>query len=207
MVVDPPEPPPPAMCPLTSAGPLSVAVDDISSESATISFVEPGDPIWQGILQYEIRRWNGTEKTDAAFQSGLPVATIDKHAPGERLSVMVPDLKSEIQYSVGARPMGTCGMGPVAFADVTTSLREFTMLSGCFIATAAYGSPLASDVALLRRVRDRASSAHPVAAAAADLYARSSPPVANVLRQSGAARAVARAVLTPLVELARAFDR
>jgi hypothetical protein len=194
-------------CALSTASPLVVAVDDVSSESATISFVEPADPIWSGILQYEIRRWNGLDQTDTAFLGGLPVATIDKRGPGQRLTVAVPNLKSEIQYSVGARPMGACGMGPVAYAALTTRLREFTMLSGCFIATAAYGSPLARDVALLRRVRDRAAAGHGVAAAAADVYARSSPPVANVLGQSQAARAVARQLLAPLVELARAFDR
>ena len=194
-------------CAVAEASPLVVAVDDVSSESATISFVEPSEPVWQGILQYEIRRWNGTEQSNSAFLSGLPVATVDKRAPGQRLTVPVRDLKSEIQYSVGARPMGACGQGPVAFAAVTTGLREFTMLSGCFIATAAYGSPLARDVALLRRVRDRAQAGHGVAAAAADVYARSSPPVANVLSRSEAARAVARQLLGPLVELARAFER
>jgi hypothetical protein len=199
----PPAPP----CVLSTASPLVVAVDDVSSESATISFVEPADPIWSGILQYEIRRWNGLDQTDVAFLGGLPVATVDKVGPGQRLTVSVPNLKSEIQYSVGARPMGACGMGPVAYAALTTRLREFTMLSGCFIATAAYGSPLARDVALLRRVRDRASAGHGVAAAAADVYARSSPPAANLLGQSQAARAVARRLLAPLVELARAFDR
>jgi hypothetical protein len=200
------EPPPPP-CPLSSAKPLVVAVDEIAAESATISFVEPDEPVWQGILQYEIRRWNGFEQTDGAFLGGLPVAILDKQAPGQRLSVKVPDLRSEIQYSVGARPTGICGMGPVAFAEITTRQREFTMLSGCFIATAAYGSPLASDVALLRRVRDRASGANGLAAAAADSYARSSPPLAQVLSQSEAARAIARRLLTPLVELARALDR
>jgi hypothetical protein len=208
-VVMPPPPPDAgtAPCPLTSATPLVVVVDDVSSESATISFDEPADPVWQGILQYEVRRWNGTEHNDSAFSGGLPVATIDKRGPGQHLSVMVPNLKSEIQYSIGARPMGFCGAGPVAYAALTTRLKEFTMLSGCFIATAAYGSPLAQDVALLRRIRDRAAAGHSVAAAAADVYARSSPPVANVIGRSEPARAVARQLLGPLVELVRALDR
>ena len=40
-----------------------------------------------------------------------------------------------------------------AVAELTTTKTNFTQLSGCFVATAAYGSALQPEVAALRRVR------------------------------------------------------
>jgi hypothetical protein len=92
---------------------------------------------------------------------------------------------------------------PAGLHQLQHAVRQFTQLSGCFIATAAYGSPMASDVQTLRRVRDGLRARSPLAAAAADVYARSSPPLADALRASEAARAVTRALLAPLVTLAK----
>jgi hypothetical protein len=59
-------------------------------------------------------------------------------------------------------------------------------------------------VGVLRRERDRAARASGLAAAAADIYRRTAPPLAALLRQSDTARAVARTLLGPAVAVARA---
>jgi hypothetical protein len=141
------------------------------------------------------------EKTAAAFAEGRPLPRVTPVKPGNKLTVSVGNLKSESQYTVGVRPSGPCADPPIAFATFTTVIREFKQISGCFIATAAYGGPMAAKVQLLRAVRDRARDRSALAAAAADLYARSSPPVADVLRAAEAGRAVVRAVLSPVVRL------
>jgi hypothetical protein len=201
-----PDGPAPAGCPLSEAPALELAIEKVDAEEALISFVEPTGAVWDAIDEYEIKRWSGATQSVGAFSSGMGLLPVPRQAPGAKVMVRVPDLKSQHQYNVGVRAHGACGQGLVGYGNFTTPLREFTMLSGCFVATAAYGSPLARDVALLRRVRDRAAGNSAVAAAAADVYGRSSPPVANLIGRSQPARAVARRMLAPLVEVARAFD-
>jgi hypothetical protein len=195
---------PPACEQAPGAAPIVVTGVTAKAETAEVSFIEPSGELWQRADGYEVRVWNGREQSRAAFAEGLPLREVQKGEPGRVVTVAIADLKSESEYTVGVRPKGDCLEPQVGFASFTTIVREFTQLSGCFIATAAYGSPLASAVDRLRVARDRARDASALAAAAAELYARSSPPVADVLRASGPARAVTRRLLAPFVQLAAA---
>ncbi len=70
---------------------------------------------------------------------------------------------------------------------------------GCFIATAAFGSPLAPQVQLLREIRDTYLLPYGPGRAAVQAYYAASPPIADVIRRSGALRAIVRLGLTPIV--------
>ena len=74
----------------------------------------------------------------------------------------------------------------------------FTKLSGCFVATAAWGSAMAPDVAAMRQVRDRLRPASTMFAVATDLYYSTGPAAAEVLKRSDTARALARRLLAPV---------
>ncbi|MEE9533318.1 MAG: SBBP repeat-containing protein, partial [Acidimicrobiia bacterium] len=71
--------------------------------------------------------------------------------------------------------------------------------SGCFIATAAFGSALAPQVQLLREFRDRYLLPNSVGQAFVSLYYRLSPPLAEQIAGSEIIRAAVRVGLVPVL--------
>jgi hypothetical protein len=71
--------------------------------------------------------------------------------------------------------------------------------SNCFIATAAYGSPLARELDSLRRFRDQRLLTTAAGALAVDAYYRISPPMANWIAKRPAVRQSVRWLLSPWV--------
>ena len=73
---------------------------------------------------------------------------------------------------------------------------------GCFIATAAWGTPLATEIDSLRRFRDQILLKHSLGEKLVSAYYRWSPPVAAFISQHDWLRALIRFALQPLVWLA-----
>ena len=73
---------------------------------------------------------------------------------------------------------------------------------GCFIAAAAYGTPMADDIDVLRAVRDDYLLSTPLGTLFMDMYYRISPPIADVVAQSAALAALIRLLLVPVIVLA-----
>lgn len=70
---------------------------------------------------------------------------------------------------------------------------------GCFIATAAFGSAMAPEVALLREFRDSRLLTNGPGRAFVDFYYRVSPPIAEFISHDEDLRQITRAMLWPLV--------
>jgi hypothetical protein len=178
---------------------LIVPPDAIAAEDVLVRFTEPDGAAFAGVERYEVRVWEGPDSQPSAFASGTPAQQLLPLAAGGSLVVRITDLKGERLYTVGVRPVGRCLDGRIIYRGFTTAERKFSQLSGCFIATAAYGSAQTVGVLALRRARDAARRASPLAGAAAALYERSSPPLAELLRATPTGRALVRQVLGPII--------
>jgi YVTN family beta-propeller protein len=71
--------------------------------------------------------------------------------------------------------------------------------SGCFIATAAFGSQKEQNVRILQEFRDIVLLSHPLGEFIVSLYYRISPPIADFIRDRNTLRAWVRLCLLPLV--------
>ena len=102
---------------------------------------------------------------------------------------------------VAARAKAPCGaVSPVVTLDSLTDQATYTTLSGCFIATAAYGSPMMREVDRLRSFRDRYLLTNATGQLLVASYYAVSPPLAGVIAERDGARSLVRSWLTPVVK-------
>jgi alpha-tubulin suppressor-like RCC1 family protein len=78
---------------------------------------------------------------------------------------------------------------------------EFIPRSGCFIATAAYGTPMAEEIQVLREFRDEYLLTNLVGQAFVDFYYRVSPPIADLITNHPSLKPIARAALMPAIAM------
>ncbi|UCD22536.1 MAG: hypothetical protein JSW22_02570, partial [Chloroflexota bacterium] len=81
-----------------------------------------------------------------------------------------------------------------------------TLSSGggdCFIATAAYGTPMADEIQILRRFRDSYLLTNPLGTAFVDAYYNTSPPIAELIAEHPPLKIIVKAGLVPIVVLGK----
>jgi hypothetical protein len=199
-----PAPPPPAP---VSFVPIGSA--DVQATSASITF-QQGSSDGSPVFAYEIRygATNNSTMSEAEFMQAIVAPQVDPLPAGATASFTLENLKPDTHYVVGIRSKGPCELtSDLAFVDFSTVTMKFTQLSGCFVATAAYGSAIEPEVAALRALRDQLRPRSALFAAATEIYYRSGPAAAAVISRSETARAVVRRVIGPVAGLAAAVAR
>jgi hypothetical protein len=177
---------------------LTVPPTGLTAVSATLQFTRVQSAS-AAVPQYEVRYQSGPTITEQQFSSAASAPQVQPGSPGTLASVTIPNLKPGTQYAAAVRVVEPCGQAsPIASVTFTTPSMRFTQLSGCFVATAAWGSALAPDVGAMRKVRDWLRPQSTMFAVATDLYYRSGPAAAAVLRRSDTARALVRRLLGPI---------
>ena len=71
----------------------------------------------------------------------------------------------------------------------------------CFIATAAYGTPMAEEIQILRKFRDEYLLTNPLGQALVDFYYRVSPPIAEFITEHPSLKPVVRVGVAPAVAM------
>jgi len=71
----------------------------------------------------------------------------------------------------------------------------------CFIATAAYGTPMAEEIGILRKFRDECLLTNPIGATLVEFYYRVSPPIAQFITEHPSLKPIVRAGLLPAVTM------
>jgi hypothetical protein len=82
--------------------------------------------------------------------------------------------------------------------DATLTINRASM---CFIATAAYGTPMAEEVQILREFRDKYLLTNPLGQALVDFYYRVSPPIAEFITEHPSLKPIVRVGLMPAVAM------
>jgi hypothetical protein len=85
--------------------------------------------------------------------------------------------------------------------SVTANFEEKPSGGMCFIATAAYGTPMAEEVEILREFRDEYLLTNPMGQALVDFYYRVSPPMADFINEHPSLKPIVRAGLVPAVAM------
>ena len=113
-------------------------------------------------------------------------------------------LTFETDYWIAVRALDGCNArGEMAVTQFSTPAIVFTTVSPCFVATAAYGTPMADEITALRRFRDRYLRGNAVGEMLVSTYEEVGPGLADAIRDDEGARAIPRTLLTPFVWVAR----
>jgi hypothetical protein len=116
---------------------------------------------------------------------------------------------TEASYTNTSKVIGTRNVSAIVNNANGTDMQTWVWTvepSPCFIATAAYGTALHEDIAILRDFRDEYLMPNPAGRAFVKIYYNTSPPLANVIRENEGLRTVVRnGLVKPLVHIMEMF--
>jgi hypothetical protein len=161
-------------------------------QSSAFSDPDMGDT--HAASQWQIRTILGSYSSDLVFDSGAD--TIDL------TSITVPSgrLSSYATYDWHVRYEDNHGAWSDWSAETSFTTSGLTGLTRwCFIATAAYGTPMAGEVQILREFRDEYLLTNPPGRAFVDFYYRVSPPMAEFITEHPSLKPIVRVGLAPAV--------
>ncbi len=191
-----------------------------SHEWITLRFLAASSE--QPLHRYEVRVSEEPITDEASFiQNGRAARTATADAEGAVLLMLPTDvaagqlIESAIgglvaltHYYVAVRATDELDRhGPISVAEISTTKRSFATVTPCFVASAAYGTPLAAQVGVLRRMRDRQLLSNAPGRALVHAYYAHGAAAARVLQRHPTLRHAVRWLLEPLVSALHRLER
>jgi hypothetical protein len=102
---------------------------------------------------------------------------------------------------VGTIANVTAASTTITMNNAYSIMADFSGTGWCFIATAAYGTPMAGEIQILREFRDEYLLTSAVGQAFVDFYYRVSPPIAEFITEHPSLKPIVRAGLLPAVAM------
>lgn len=177
---------------VTFTSPADNAVDVDVNESISATFLRALDPATVTTETFPVN--DGTRNIDGEITSLGNVATFEPLSPLDYDTTYTATITEDIKY-FGGRSISDS----YSWSFTTKSKSGGGGSSGCFIATAAYGSPMAKDVVLLKKFRDHFLMNNLLGKMFIKLYYKISPPLADVISRSEILKSAVRWSLVPLV--------
>jgi len=165
----------------------------ISTDSATLKM----DYTLGWVSTVEVRfAYKNSAEQDWLYTDWVSKAAAGSH--NEALTGLAPN--TEYEFKAQLKYNGT---------EIEDIIREFTTATpsstGCFIATAAYGTSTAEQLDVLREFRDGVLLKSTVGSQLVDLYYQVSPPIADFISENSFVRTLVRELLVdPIVWLVEA---
>jgi hypothetical protein len=164
----------------------------VVGQDVTVSYTVTPVPPGSGTPAGNVTVSDGTNSCTGTVAVGQ--CTVTLNPPGAKTLAATYTGDSDFQLSADTEPHT---VNPLPSPPSPPSAASGD--DDCFIATAAFGSPLAPQVQLLREVRDQYLLPHPVGQGLVALYYTLSPPLAEMIAGSETLRAIVRAGLTPII--------
>ncbi len=177
------------------------AIIEWPQEWRHISLSDNGDGT--GTLACRMYRHDDQECLDVAAGDADARPAYREGGAGDRDVDLLFALPLSVALTIRANPPEDPAVVPEEEQTSKTPLLLDGSDSRCFIATAAYGTPLAGEVATLRRFRDRCLMGHAPGRALVHAYYQLSPALAACIAPRALLRTLARGLLTPLVACLR----
>jgi len=89
--------------------------------------------------------------------------------------------------------------------DISKTIDE-EEAGNCFIATAAYGTPFAEEINILRSFRDKRLNNNPLGYKFVKFYYKISPGIANVISKNEFLKKIVRIALKPIIEIVKKIN-
>jgi hypothetical protein len=152
---------------------MAYAVGDFSEVAVCFAYKQEASTMWW----YSGWESESADGTYALLLTGLSSST-------------TYDFKAQLLY------------GSTVIEGATLQFRTLSSGGGaCFIATAAYGTPMAEEIQILRAFRDEYLLTNVMGRALVDLYYKVSPPIADFITEHPSLKPVVRAGLAPVVAM------